>query len=137
VRLHRHNNQKIQRRDYKSKRKRPKITQNYLRFILQQNISFLSGKSLQQKQIFYCRKINTVQKLAAYGLALQYRLTIFSRQVPCKRDYRGWLNKGRKSLDKSSVADPGYLSRIPDPDFYPSRIPDPGSRIPDPGSKNR
>jgi hypothetical protein len=30
------------------------------------------------------------------------------------------------------VADPGCLSRIPDPDFYPSRIPDPGSRIPDP-----
>ncbi len=25
---------------------------------------------------------------------------------------------------------------IPDPDFYPSRIPDPGSRISDPGSKN-
>jgi hypothetical protein len=25
----------------------------------------------------------------------------------------------------SSVADPGCLSRIPDPDFYPSRIPDP------------
>jgi hypothetical protein len=35
-----------------------------------------------------------------------------------------------------SVADPGCLSRIPDPDFYPSRIPDLGSRIPDPGSKN-
>jgi hypothetical protein len=32
----------------------------------------------------------------------------------------------------ASVADPGCLSRIPDPDFYPSRIPDPGSRIPDP-----
>jgi hypothetical protein len=31
-----------------------------------------------------------------------------------------------------SVADPGCLSRIPDPNFYPSRIPDPGSRIPDP-----
>ncbi len=31
-----------------------------------------------------------------------------------------------------SVADPGCLSRIPDPDFYPSRIPDLGSRIPDP-----
>jgi hypothetical protein len=32
-----------------------------------------------------------------------------------------------------SVADPGCLSQIPDPDFYPSRsrIPDPGSRIPD------
>jgi hypothetical protein len=26
---------------------------------------------------------------------------------------------------ESSVADPGCLSRIPDPDFYPSRIPDP------------
>jgi hypothetical protein len=33
-----------------------------------------------------------------------------------------------------SVADPGCLSRmfIPDPDFYPSRIPDLGSQIPDP-----
>jgi len=30
------------------------------------------------------------------------------------------------------VADPGCFSRIPDPDFYPSRISDPGSRIPDP-----
>jgi len=29
----------------------------------------------------------------------------------------------------SSVADPGCLSQIPDPDFYPSRIPDLGSRI--------
>jgi hypothetical protein len=26
-------------------------------------------------------------------------------------------------------------SRIPDTDFYPSRIPDPGSRIPDLGSR--
>ncbi len=26
---------------------------------------------------------------------------------------------------QTSVADPGCLSRIPDPDFYPSRIPDP------------
>jgi hypothetical protein len=32
----------------------------------------------------------------------------------------------------NSVADPGCSSRIPDPDFYPSRIPDPGSRIPVP-----
>jgi hypothetical protein len=34
-----------------------------------------------------------------------------------------------------SVADPECLSRIPDPDFYPSRIlifTHPGSRIPDP-----
>jgi hypothetical protein len=27
-----------------------------------------------------------------------------------------------------SVADPGYLSQVPDPDFYPSRIPDPRSQ---------
>jgi hypothetical protein len=33
----------------------------------------------------------------------------------------------------TSVADPGCLSRIPDPDFCPSRIPDPRSRISDPG----
>jgi hypothetical protein len=32
---------------------------------------------------------------------------------------------------ESSVADPGCLSRIPDPDFYSSRIPDLGSRISD------
>jgi hypothetical protein len=39
----------------------------------------------------------------------------------------------------SSVADPGCLSRIPDPEFYPSRISDPGSRIKDPktGTKER
>ncbi len=33
------------------------------------------------------------------------------------------------------MADPGCLSWIPDHDFYPSRMPDPGSRIPDPGSR--
>jgi hypothetical protein len=34
--------------------------------------------------------------------------------------------KGR--IKKLSVADPGCLSRIPDPDFYSSWIPDLGSR---------
>jgi hypothetical protein len=38
------------------------------------------------------------------------------------------------SIPLTSVADPGCLSRIPDPDFYPSRIPEPGSRISDLGS---
>ncbi len=38
-------------------------------------------------------------------------------------------------LDFCSIADPGCLSRIPDPDFYPSLILDPGSRIPDPDPK--
>jgi hypothetical protein len=28
----------------------------------------------------------------------------------------------------NSVADPGCFSRIPDPDFYPSQVPDPGSK---------
>ncbi len=32
----------------------------------------------------------------------------------------------------TGVADPGCLSRIPDPHFHPSRIPELGSRIPDP-----
>ncbi len=32
----------------------------------------------------------------------------------------------------SSVANLGCLSRTPDPNFYLSKIPDPGSRIPDP-----
>jgi hypothetical protein len=34
------------------------------------------------------------------------------------------------------VADPGCLFRIPDPDFYPSRIPDPKTAIKDNGEKN-
>jgi hypothetical protein len=35
----------------------------------------------------------------------------------------------------SSVADPGCLFRIPDPDFYPSRIPDPKTAIKERGEK--
>jgi hypothetical protein len=35
-----------------------------------------------------------------------------------------------------SVADPGCLSRIPDPDFYPSQIPDPKTATKDRGEKN-
>jgi hypothetical protein len=35
----------------------------------------------------------------------------------------------------NSVADPGCLSRIPDPDFYPSRIPDPKTATKDRGEK--
>jgi hypothetical protein len=36
----------------------------------------------------------------------------------------------------ASVADPGCLSRIPDPDFYPSRIPDPKTATKERGEKN-
>jgi hypothetical protein len=35
-----------------------------------------------------------------------------------------------------NVADPGCLSRIPDPDFYPFRIPDPKSATKERGEKN-
>jgi hypothetical protein len=35
-------------------------------------------------------------------------------------------------MQGSSVPDPGCISQIPDPDFYPSRIPDLGCQIPDP-----
>jgi hypothetical protein len=35
-------------------------------------------------------------------------------------------------MQGNSVADPGCISRIPDPDFYPSRIPVLGCQIPDP-----
>jgi hypothetical protein len=44
----------------------------------------------------------------------------------------GYPERLSRSTVYGSVADPGCLSRIPDPDFYPSLIPDPGSRIPDP-----
>jgi hypothetical protein len=35
----------------------------------------------------------------------------------------------------NSVADPGCLSWIPDPDFYPSRIPDPTTAQKEEGEK--
>jgi hypothetical protein len=38
-----------------------------------------------------------------------------------------------KKVGKCSVADPGCLSPIPDPDFYPSRIPDPKTATKDRG----
>jgi hypothetical protein len=40
-----------------------------------------------------------------------------------------------KSKVVNSVADPGCLSRIPDPDFYPSRIPDPKTGTKERGEK--
>jgi hypothetical protein len=42
-----------------------------------------------------------------------------------------------QSLATISVADPGCLSRIPDPDFYPSRITLHGSRIQQQQQKRR
>ncbi len=37
--------------------------------------------------------------------------------------------------DFTSVADPGCLSRIPDPDFYTYRIPDPKTATKETGEK--
>jgi hypothetical protein len=38
-------------------------------------------------------------------------------------------------IRETSVADPGCLSRIPDPDFYPSGIPDPKTATKERGEK--
>jgi hypothetical protein len=46
----------------------------------------------------------------------------YSRRVRCSISVRVIRYK---PIFTSSVADPGCLSPIPDPDFYPSRIPDP------------
>jgi hypothetical protein len=45
---------------------------------------------------------------------------------------RLYWNRGVMVL---SGADPGCLSRIPDPDFYPSRIPDPKTATKEMGEK--
>ncbi len=42
--------------------------------------------------------------------------------------------KGHRIRIPNQCCGSGIRIRIPDPDFYPSRIPDLGSRIPDPGS---
>jgi hypothetical protein len=48
--------------------------------------------------------------------------------------YRGKLTKCG-ACHVGSVADPGCLSRIPDPDFYPSRISDPKTGTKESGEK--
>ncbi len=68
------------------------------------------------------------------GLRIRIQILLFSpvtfeitycrlhlQQSPKSKD-----NRSLRSHRTVSVADPGCLSRIPDPDFYPSRIPDPG-----------
>jgi hypothetical protein len=49
--------------------------------------------------------------------------------------HAGDTSTGNFYFQSSSVADPGCLSRIPDPDFYPSRIPDPNTATKDRGEK--
>jgi hypothetical protein len=73
---------------------------------------------------------------------LTKNLGIFNPKMFYKLSELYGLDPGPKILDsvkknfspiriqgqKNSVPDPGCLSRIPDPDFYPSRISDPGSK---------
>ncbi len=71
---------------------------------------------------------------------LKHATALANPIMPTKAHYNAWDSSFFKlnfyyTVD-SCFADPGCLSRIPDPDIYPSRIPDPGSRIPYPGSKN-
>jgi hypothetical protein len=49
--------------------------------------------------------------------------------------FRQHNKEKKRNIYLRSVADPGCLTRIPDPDFYPSRVPDLRSRIPDLGSR--
>ncbi len=44
--------------------------------------------------------------------------------------------ESNRLFKKPSVADPGCLSRIPDPDFYPSRIPEPKTATKERGEKS-
>jgi hypothetical protein len=53
-----------------------------------------------------------------------------SRTVIEKKFFSVWRSTKiiiYEGTQERSVADPGCFSRIPDPDFYPSRIPDLGS----------
>jgi hypothetical protein len=50
--------------------------------------------------------------------------TGINAQFPISRSVHCALSSG-KYCEHNSVADPGCLFRIPDPDFHPSRIPDP------------
>jgi hypothetical protein len=49
--------------------------------------------------------------------------------------YATLLFNGFSRYPTIRVADPGCLSRIPDPDFYPSRIPDPKTATKERGGK--
>jgi hypothetical protein len=67
---------------------------------------------------------------------LQLLQTYYAKKNPIFIPNTVFKKFGKPSRNSNnSVADPGCLSRIQDPDFYPSRIPDPGSRILDLGSR--
>jgi hypothetical protein len=92
---------------------------------------FLNSLILQYVSQYRCQDPIRQKKAICYSLAI-------TRNTP-NGDREKSSGQARLCLDRNSgeavflsVPDPGCLSRIPDPDFYPFRIPDPGSRIPDP-----
>jgi hypothetical protein len=69
-------------------------------------------------------------QLLAVKFRFSYKVQIFIRRICLVRHGSNFLALHLLHSKRSSVADPGCLSRIPDPDFYPSRIPDLRSRNP-------
>ncbi len=73
------------------------------------------------------------ESLGRYNFVIFRFSDIQTRRVPIGKciSRRASFAVAQQKVPKgaSSVADPGCLSRIPDPDFYPSRILDLGSRI--------
>jgi hypothetical protein len=71
-------------------------------------------------------------------LLMQFNILQHSKILYIQEDPQRFLNLSHRlclSLACRRVADTGCLSRLSDPDFYPSRIQDRGSRISDPGSR--
>ena len=67
---------------------------------------------------------------------LQIRINFMRSRIWIRFNVKGVICIRSPHCKKSSVEDPGCLSRIPDPDFYPSRIPDPKTATKERGEKN-
>jgi hypothetical protein len=82
-------------------------------------------------------RYHTVQYLFVYAVKFSSRRKLSQSKIignekevnKLVKHRKGTTNQRPKVMVLTSVAYPGCLSRIPDPDFYPSRIPDLGSRI--------
>ncbi len=75
-------------------------------------------------------KVNILILVGSAARALLFTFRLFNTKRPVTASL---IHSAKITINReTSVADPGCLSRFPDPDFHPSRIPDLGSRIPDP-----
>jgi hypothetical protein len=57
------------------------------------------------------------------------------KMYPFQNRHLQYFPESNKLMQMCSVADPGCLFPIPDPDFYPSRIPDPKTATKESGEK--